>query len=132
VNWSILYGIPIGVLLGILLAAYWPFGKGPEGPPYVSFDEKLDAYIGDRESFKNSPYVSLDPGERVTGRAYYKLGDPPGTSSILPGTEIHRQAEAYHATLLNDVNKTWNQHPGQPCSPQCWRKPDGHRWGDVH
>lgn len=106
--WNLVWIIPACIGIGIVLAAFWPFGKGPEGPPYVGFD----------------------PGTEVTGRAYYRPGDPPGTYNIMPGSELHAQVESYHNMLLKDVNKTWDQHPGQACTLDCWRKPDGHRWGE--
>jgi hypothetical protein len=38
--WNLVWIIPLAVVIGIGIAAYWPFGKGPEGPPYVGFEEE--------------------------------------------------------------------------------------------
>jgi hypothetical protein len=46
--WNLAWAIPLVILIGIFIAAYWPFGKGPEGPPYVSFDPGED-YTGEAE-----------------------------------------------------------------------------------
>ena len=105
--WNLVWLIPLCSGIGIFLALYWPFGKGPEGSPYVGFDS----------------------GEKVNGIAYYRPGDPPGTYNVQPGSELHRQVEAFHQSLLS-VDNGWPQHPERPCSPACWRKPDGHRWGE--
>jgi hypothetical protein len=100
-NWSWLYGVPIGALLGIFLAAYWPFGKGPEGPPYYAGFSANDGHDHGGSCEDVHPYVSFDP----------------------PATEISKVNFSMYGEGL---------HSGFPCGPACWRKPDGHRWGDVH
>lgn len=37
--WNLIWIIPLAVLIGIFIAAYWPYGKGPEGPPYAEFEK---------------------------------------------------------------------------------------------
>lgn len=38
--WHLVWAIPATAIFGLLLAAYWPLGKDPEGPPFVGFDEQ--------------------------------------------------------------------------------------------
>lgn len=40
--WNLVWIIPFAVLIGLLISAYWPDGKGFEGPPYVGFDPGED------------------------------------------------------------------------------------------
>lgn len=97
--WNLVWIIPLCALLGLVLAALVP----PKRPP-------------------NPPYVGFDPGEKVTGTAFYEPGDPPGVYNIRTGSEIHRQIEAYQKELRDA-----DPHPGRLCSPHCWSKLGGHR-----
>lgn len=58
----------------------------------------------------------------------YKRGDPPGTYSIAPGSELHAQVDQYMRDLITDPNaRAW--HPGRYCGSECW-EPSGHRWSE--
>jgi hypothetical protein len=79
-------------------------------------------YMGSiRKSSSEQPqYVSFD--EKV------------GRDAADFGTAIHSQMTAYHSSI-GEVERPWRRqdfgevaHPGRQCGPQCWRKPNGHRW----
>lgn len=133
VCWHLIWAVPLAVLIGIFASAYWPFGNGLEGPPFAGFTaepkcgENLSISPETRDRQAEMYQVGIDFGY-PTGIAYYKTGDPPGTYLVQPGSRLHQQVEAYHRYIIDSVPMP---HLG-PCGPQCWRKPDGHRWGDVH
>lgn len=130
--WNLVWAVPLCVLFGVFLSAYWPFGKGPEGPPYVGFDSEVQEIPVEKARSQVDAYQRQLDQQRASRLKIYEPGDPPGTYGYRIGDAIHRQVEAYQAALLDEHSLFGysNPHPGQHCSPECWRKPDGHRWAD--
>lgn len=55
--WNLTWIIPVVFWIGVFAACYWPYGKGPQGPPYVGFDPG-DNYTG-RHRFDAKPLVDV-------------------------------------------------------------------------
>lgn len=104
--WNLTWIIPVVFWIGIFAACYWPYGKGPEGPPYVGFD----------------------PGENYTGRHRFDAPQPLIDVRMF-GESMH--GRTYPEGVPTPADFGEGVHPGKPCGPVCWRKPDGHRWGDT-
>lgn len=103
--WNLVWLLPLVAGIGVFIAVFWPFGKGPEGPPYVGFD----------------------PGEKVTGTYNF---NPHMSNQYRITPPLMAEFNNHQAVVEAEMFGAF--HSGQPCSPQCWRKPDGHRWGDEH
>lgn len=109
--WNLVWIIPVIALVATVAACLLGLtGKGPEGPPYVGFDERLDAHMQERD---------IDPVP------HYEPGDPLGVCS--PVSEIRQQLSIWQTQILEDSRAAGEAHPGRPCWPECWRLPDGHR-----
>lgn len=130
--WHLVWLIPAMVGIGVVFACFWPFGKGPEGPPYAGFDPGENA----TGTTMNDQAAMYEAGLKI-----FEPGDPPGIYGYRHGDQIHRQLEAYQQFVVDAVPdpvlpygmkpmKMANEdsHPGYQCSPACWRKPNGHRW----
>lgn len=99
--WNLIWIVPLAAVTGFGLYGLFGmrFSRKPEGPPYATFDDRLDAVVGDRD-FVSGGYF----GEPQHGRTF-------GPDAEIP--------EDFGEGL----------HPGLPCGPQCWAPPNGHRRG---
>jgi len=108
--WNLIWIVPAVLILLLLAGAYLPDRKGPTGPPYVGFDARLDAYLEE------------------TGRDPKTYGREESPSFRVYGERLHGRTFGPNAPVPENLGE--GPHPGSQCGPSCWRKPDGHRWGE--
>jgi hypothetical protein len=113
---SILFGLMVGILAGIVLVPNPVKRKKFVGRSvYASHEVVVDT----------PPKTSIRPPDAPP---VSKPGDPPSAYSVLPGTSLHEMMDRHNRQVVADVAAAKETHPGRPCNSECWRKPDGHRW----